>query len=570
MEWQRMSTPTILIADDDPNIVALLKYFLRPLEAEFLTARDGEEALAIAREREPDVILLDVVMPKKSGWEVCQALNAVHRTAHIPIILITGKGEVKDRLTGLQVGADDYLVKPFQRHQVLRRVSAVLDQKASRSPGDIADPASALQGFLSDRTTSLPTVASVIPRVKECLIQRGTLGVIHIDVEQLEAVEDEYGWAFFEEFLRTVGEVAKKEAESGANGAIVAVDRVASSSFFVFADSHDEGSDGGEPGFEHLARRLHQKLVEAVKARFPHMQSGQIGFFVGTATADYRPQIRLERQIYGAMREAADAVRTAEQQRKRELGRELRDIIRRKRVTTVFQPIVNASDTTVFGYEILTRGPKKSSFRNADMLFSFAREMRLAWDLEALALETFLERFRREDLGERKFLINLEAEMFSMADQRFREMLAFFAERRGRFVLELTERAAIEDYDAFRILLDEFRGSGIEIAIDDAGSGYASLEAIASLAPDYLKITKGLVSTIAIEPIKQDLVSMLVELAQKIGARTIAEGIETEEEYAWCRRLGVDLLQGYYLAIPEEKFAETIALGERTPYEAPN
>ena len=79
-------------------------------------------------------------------------------------------------------------------------------------------------------------------------------------------------------------------------------------------------------------------------------------------------------------------------------------------------------------------------------------------------------------------------------------MVAFFSEHRGHFVFELTERAAIEDYAVFRRLLDEFREKGIEVAIDDAGSGYASLEAIAALSPDYLKITKGLVSTLAAEP----------------------------------------------------------------------
>jgi EAL domain-containing protein (putative c-di-GMP-specific phosphodiesterase class I) len=93
------------------------------------------------------------------------------------------------------------------------------------------------------------------------------------------------------------------------------------------------------------------------------------------------------------------------------------------------------------------------------------------------------------------------------------------------------------------------------VAIDDAGSGYASLEAIAALAPDYLKITKGLVSTLADEPIKQDLVKMLVELAGKIGAKTIAEGIETQEEYETCRDLGIDLIQGYYFAHPQEELS---------------
>ena len=187
------------------------------------------------------------------------------------------------------------------------------------------------------------------------------------------------------------------------------------------------------------------------------------------------------------------------------------------------------------------------------MLFSFAREAKLAWALEAVSLEAALRRLRSFDLTNRKFLLNLEAEMFAESEFRIHEVVSFFSEHRGHFVFELTERAAIEDYAVFRRFLDEFRNKGIEVAIDDAGSGYASLEAIAALAPDYLKVTKGLVSTLANEPIKQDLVKMLVELAGKINAKTIAEGIETIEEYESCRDLGIDLMQGYYLAHPQEQ-----------------
>jgi EAL domain-containing protein (putative c-di-GMP-specific phosphodiesterase class I) len=187
------------------------------------------------------------------------------------------------------------------------------------------------------------------------------------------------------------------------------------------------------------------------------------------------------------------------------------------------------------------------------MLFGFAREAKLSWALETVALEQALRRLRTFDLTGRKFLLNLEAEMFEESELRIHEMVSYFAEHRGHFVFELTERAAIEDYAVFRRLLDEFREKGIEMAIDDAGSGYASLEAIAALSPDYLKITKGLVSTLAQEPIKQDLVKMLVDLAGKIGAKTLAEGIETMEEYDACRELGIDLIQGYYLAHPQEQ-----------------
>lgn len=544
--------PSVLIADDHEDVVALLRTFLSPLECDFLIARDGEEALAIAQTRLPDVVLLDVMMPKRSGWEVCQALKGVQRTAGIAVVLVTGRGDVKDRLTGLQVGADDYLVKPFNRDEVVKRIRSLLSKRRIPSPVTTEAGRSAVENLLLDRATGLPTVPMVLDRVKELLIEQGEIGIVFIDIEQFESIEAESGWAFFDEFLRRAGEIVAAEARERFRNPIATAQRVGGSSFFIFFETL--GQDlAQESALDLAANELRQKMIDSMRLRFPTMHPEQIGFFVGAARVDYRPQIRLERQIYHGMQIAADAVRDAEQQRKKQLMRELRDIIRRKRVTTLFQPIVRARELSVFGYEVLTRGPASSSFRNSDMLFSFAREAKLAWALEAIALEGALRRLREVDLLDRKFLLNLEAEMFEQSEFRIHEMVSFFAEHRGHFVLEITERAAIDDYAKFRRLLDEFLDKGIEVAIDDAGSGYASLEAIAALAPDYLKITKGLVSTLAAEPIKQDLVRMLVDLAGKIGAKTIAEGIETQEEYETCRDIGIDLLQGYYIAYPREE-----------------
>jgi len=542
---------SILIADDSDDVVVLLQKFLRPLDCEILSARDGEQALTLAQTHVPDVVLLDVMMPRRSGWEVCQALKSVARTAHIAVVLITGRGDVKDRLTGLQLGADDYLVKPFDRDEVLKRVGALLERERAETREAAQSGRNALEAMMIDRATALPTLPVVLDHLKEMLIEQGELGIVFIDIEQYESIESEFGWAFFDEFLRRTAEFMTAEAERRFHKPLLTCDRLAGSSFFIFFET--KGGDlKQENAFHAAATELRAALVANSLSKFPMLAAAQVGFFVGASRVDYRPQSRLERQIYHGMRAAADAVRDAEQQEKRQLSRELRDIIRRKRVTTLFQPIVWASDRTVFGYEILTRGPANSSFLNSDILFAFAREAKLAWALEAIALDCALRRLRTVDLQDRKFLLNLEAEMFSESEFHIHDMASFFAEHPGQFVLELTERAAIEDYAAFRELIDGFRAKGIQVAIDDAGSGYASLEAIAALSPDYLKITKSLVSTVANEPIKQDLVRMLVELANRIGAKTIAEGIETVEEYETCRDLGIDLIQGYFFAHPQE------------------
>jgi PleD family two-component response regulator len=291
-----MSRPVVLIADDDEEVAALLKLYLRPLDAEVLVARDGEEALAIAQTRLPDAVLLDVMMPKRSGWEVCQALKAVQRTAHIGVILITGRGDVKDRLTGLQVGADDYLVKPLDGNEVLKRVAFVL-KRSSEERGEAAQAGrTMLEAMLLDRATALPTLPVVLDRVKEILIEQGEIGVVFIDIEQIEAVESEYGWAFFDELLCNVGQIISAEAKSRFRNAIVTCHRTGGSSFYVFHETR--GHDlSAESALERAAADLRQKLIESTRQRFPHIQPEQIGFFVGIARIDYRPQLRLERQI---------------------------------------------------------------------------------------------------------------------------------------------------------------------------------------------------------------------------------------------------------------------------------
>ena len=124
-------TATILLADDDEMIVEVLQ---RQLEREGFTvlpASDGEAALALARARQPDLVLLDVMMPKLQGWEVCRALR---QESAVPILMLTARGDELDRVLGLELGADDYIVKPFSFRELLARIRANLRRVHLSSP----------------------------------------------------------------------------------------------------------------------------------------------------------------------------------------------------------------------------------------------------------------------------------------------------------------------------------------------------------------------------------------------------------------------------------------------------
>jgi len=117
---------TVLVVDDEPELVKLLDFNLTKAGYLVLTARDGESGLAAARKHAPDVIVLDVMMPGIDGLEVCRRLRQESSTAGVPILMLTAKADEADRVLGLELGADDYLVKPFGLRELQARVKALL------------------------------------------------------------------------------------------------------------------------------------------------------------------------------------------------------------------------------------------------------------------------------------------------------------------------------------------------------------------------------------------------------------------------------------------------------------
>jgi two-component system phosphate regulon response regulator PhoB len=129
----------ILLVDDEPEIVELLEYNLRQAGYTVVTARDGASALAEIRRQRPDIILLDLMLPDIAGTEICRRLRRDASTQTIPVIMITARGEEIDRVVGFEIGADDYIVKPFSPRELVLRIGAVLRRTATHekpTPGE--------------------------------------------------------------------------------------------------------------------------------------------------------------------------------------------------------------------------------------------------------------------------------------------------------------------------------------------------------------------------------------------------------------------------------------------------
>lgn len=256
--------------------------------------------------------------------------------------------------------------------------------------------------------------------------------------------------------------------------------------------------------------------------------------------------------LYKALREAYSLAVFGYGSQNVQVRDRLKRLIETRDFFTVFQPIVSIPEGRVFGYESLTRLPEGSCFASPLDLFNAASEMGLLYPLEKVTRDGAL-RCLEHFPSKNKLFLNINPQMIN--DPHFtpgetRKMLDGYHLDPENVVFEITERTSIDNYPAFRSTLDHYRKQGYLIAIDDFGAGYSSLETIAKLQPDFIKLDMSLVRGVHKKPVLQALIDTFLNFAQKTRSLVIAEGIENEEELLCLAQLGITLGQGYFLARP--------------------
>jgi len=186
-------TTKILIADDDPDIRDILKITLSEENYETLEAQNGEEALEIIRSKPLDLALLDYKMPKMDGRQVCNLVKKDLLLQHLPIIMVTGKGEINDRIGGINAGADDYIVKPFEPKELLARIRMVL----RRTQRDLeANP-----------LTRLPGNIAILNEFSKCINSKNKFAVCYADLDKFKAYNDKYGFEHGDNVIRETARI---------------------------------------------------------------------------------------------------------------------------------------------------------------------------------------------------------------------------------------------------------------------------------------------------------------------------------------------------------------------------
>ncbi len=296
-----------------------------------------------------------------------------------------------------------------------------------------------------------------------------------------------------------------------------------------------------------LAGRLARRITENGRRLVYPYHRDPLLLPVGLAVVLYNPAAKPEREIRVALESARSDARLEAELQLRARSDQLLEVILGESLEVRYEPLVDLRRSDTMGFEALVRGPRDTDLRTPDRLFRQAAESGLLYELDCLCRRVALESCRIVPRGRKLFLNVLPTSISdpNLSADGLRKLLEDYPLVPSDLVLEISERESIENFATFREIRDSCRELGIQVAVDDAGAGHASLEAIMEIAPDYLKADMGLVRGIDADPPRQEVLRSLHAVARRIGAQVVAEGIETEGELQVVRELGIRYAQGY-------------------------
>jgi EAL domain-containing protein (putative c-di-GMP-specific phosphodiesterase class I)/DNA-binding response OmpR family regulator len=520
--------PLVLVTEDDATMRAFLDETLRRSGMDTVLAANGQEALEHLERLPVDVLLLDMHMPVLDGLSTLSVIRASERLRTLPVILVTGSVEEADRIGGLESGADDYLAKPVAASELVARIRAHLRGRTAwaseleRGREDRRRISAALQGLPADGNL-LTLAGGVADRLTDLLEVNG-ISILHFNAAGVQVIASSGAARERFELGRAVPEKVGAEITERAGSG-------------PWIEGRNPRSGARRLDFAFVPYRLGPTASPV----------GAIVFAAYPGTSRARLSHRLADLVdattfvVAVLRPAVEHADTNDVVINR-----IRDVITEHGFESHFQPIVWLATGEHFGAEALTRFADGSP---PEQWFIEAATVGLGLSLERAAIARALEIF--EDAPPELVLsVNLSADVL-LHEATLPQLLA----RTDRqLIVELTEHERIDDYEAVAAALQRL-GSNVRLAIDDAGSGFASLRHIFALRPSFVKLDIEWVRGIDRDPVRRSLVSGLAFFALETGSQLIAEGIETEAELAAIRALGIQLGQGFLLGRPEPRHA---------------
>lgn len=576
----------ILIVDDKPENLKLLSALLKKEGYKVRGVTSGEMALRTIQHMPPELILLDIMMPELDGYEVCCRIKEIPEFSEIPIIFLSALEKVEDKVRAFEVGAVDYIAKPFEIAEVLIRVKTQINlleaknkiqqlneeleekvkQRTKELEREIIEHKNTQQILrrmaFYDCLTGLPN-RSFFSELLERAIQRAKrrddyiFSILFLDCDRFKLINDSFGHQVGDKILQEVSERLKSCLRS-----IDTIARLGGDEFVILLEELDDVN---------FAQEIAQRLIEKLEVPFViNNREIFLGLSVGiilNGNSYSSPELIMrdaDTAMYRAKESGKGCYQIFQPEMHKEarsnllLQTELRKALKQEEFVVYYQPIFSLQTKSIKGFEALIRWnhPEKGLLAPGNFI-AMAEETGLIVPLGMWVLKQAcwqLKKWQQEYWGNPSLTmnINLSVKQFNHPDL-LKEIDAILAETQVEprcLNLEITETALMQDKYLAQEILKGFKQRNIGLSIDDFGTGYSSLSYLHSFPVDQLKIDRSFINRINSHDDNISIINTIISLAKNLHIEVVAEGIETKQQLNILNDLGCEYAQGYFFSKP--------------------
>jgi diguanylate cyclase (GGDEF)-like protein len=574
----------ILIIEDEQSIRLNLFKLLSVEGFQAICADNGSTGVQLARTELPNLIICDILMPNLDGYGVLKALQQDPVTATIPFIFLTAKAERSDWRQSMNLGADDYLTKPFTRAELLEAIASRLQKQVSltqRHTHELEQAQAQLNHLrYYNHLTNLPNQVLLQEQFNQLVAPSDTrlrkFPILSIGLEQLDRIHNTLGPAGGDLLIQAVAERLQESV-----GTLDTVAHLGAAQFVVLL---------GTTSHRQEVAQIAEALLEAFSLPLLVSQheiflSAKIGIaFYGR---DGRDLDTLIKHASTAREEAQKPGKKpyqfyiasigAKTQEALLLELELHQALERGEFRIYYQPKVNLQTAEIMGAEALVRWnhPERGSVSPSEFIPLAEKTGFIVhlgeWILRTACAQT--KAWQAAGFPPIRIAVNLSGHQFNQPN--LSRLVVDILNETGLdpsyLELELTESTVMQNSEAAIAMLSELKSLGIQISIDDFGTGYSSLSYLKQFPFDILKIDRSFICQLTQDAKNAAITTAILQMARSLNLKVVAEGVETEAELAFLRRQHCDEIQGYWFSPPlsAEMFGELLSAGKPLPTVSP-
>ncbi|MFA6136500.1 MAG: EAL domain-containing protein [Sulfurimonas sp.] len=551
-----MKQPTILIVDDHDDSRLAIRAALRKKNYKLLEAGNGEDGVLIANEQNPDLIIMDVMMPGINGYEALRQIKIGDTTKHIPVLIVTALGSMDERIIALEAGAEGLWSKPFDRVHLVEQIETLIGFNNNQSKTQITAQKERIDKVLhrqseelihyyyTDSLTGLSNRSQLIKDINN--VHNSSL--ILIDIDRFKDIVYFYGHEIGDMCLKAFTLKMKQMLDS-ANYSHYRI----SGDIFAVLIKKCSG-------------------IEALNALMKGLSSDMDSFYFNCKEHEIHIKVTMGASMFvqELLMSAEKALKTAKATNKDMLlydeeSEEFRsheqnifwinkitEAISSNQIVPFYQPIINNKTNKIEKYECLVRIIDKDKTIHSPIKFlDISKKSR---NYAAITKNVVKKSFKEFENTNYEFSINLSANDMidsEISDYIYKQLESF--KGCNRIIFELLESEGIENYDDVYTFIEKVKEYGCKIAIDDFGSGYSNFIHLLKLKVDIIKIDGTLIRDLDSDENAQIIVKTIVDFANKLNILTVAEFVHSDSIWHIVKELGVDYSQGYYFGQPKSE-----------------